>query len=66
MLRWAPRPASAGSSERRRGLGHFQLDLRRRPDDFRGRSWFDVTAKGALDCSKPPLTIAVLSLGGPG
>ncbi len=52
--------------DRRRDLGHFQFTLRRRADDFRDRSWFEVPAKGALDCSKPPLTIAVLTIGGPG
>jgi hypothetical protein len=50
--------------ERRRELGHFELTVRRRAADFRDRSWFEVAAKGALDCSKPPLTISALSIGG--
>jgi hypothetical protein len=46
-------------------LAHFDWAARRRADDFRGGRWFELTAKGALDCSKPPVTFAVLSLGGP-
>jgi hypothetical protein len=46
-------------------LAHFDLRARRRADDFRGGRWFDLTAKGALDCAKPPVAFAVLSLGGP-
>jgi hypothetical protein len=51
--------------ERARDLGHFELGARRRADDFRDGRWFELMAKGALDCSKPPVAIAVLSLGGP-
>jgi hypothetical protein len=46
-----------------RDLGHFELSLERRADDFRGGAWRSVSGKGALDCSSPPVTIAVLSLG---
>ena len=45
-------------------FGHFEWRARRRADDFRGGRWFELTAKGALDCAKPPVTFAVLSLGG--
>lgn len=44
-------------------LGHFNLRARRRADDFRGGRWFEVTAKGALDCATPPIGFAVLSIG---
>lgn len=46
-------------------LAHFDWRARRRADDFRSGRWFGLTAKGALDCSRFPLTFAVLSLGGP-
>lgn len=46
-------------------LAHFDWRARRRADDFRGGRWFELTAKGALDCSKPPVAFVVLSLGGP-
>lgn len=46
-------------------LGHFELAARRRADDFRGGRWFAIAGKGALDCSRPPVTIAALSVGGP-
>ncbi len=49
-----------------RRLGHFQLHARRRADDFRGGHWFTIDGKGALDCGSSPVTIAALSLGGPG
>jgi hypothetical protein len=49
--------------DRGRDLGHFELGARRRADDFDGGRWFDIVGKGALDCAKPPATIAVLSLG---
>jgi hypothetical protein len=49
--------------DRQRNLGYFELDGRRRAPGFQGGSWFDIEGKGALDCSKRPLTIAVLSLG---
>ncbi len=48
----------------RRELGHFELEGRRRAADFRSGRWFDLHGKGALDCSKAPVTIAVMSLGG--
>jgi hypothetical protein len=51
--------------ETERELGHFELRGRRRADDFRGGDWFRLAGKGALDCSKPRVTIAALSLGGP-
>jgi hypothetical protein len=51
--------------ERQRDLGHFALSGRRRADDFHGGRWFRMVGKGALDCAKPPVTIAVMSLGGP-
>ena len=50
--------------ERQRDLGHFELTTQRRAADFRGGRWFDIVGKGALDCSTPPGTIAVLSLSG--
>jgi hypothetical protein len=52
--------------ERARDLGHFELSGRRRADDFRQGSWFPIEGKGALDCSKRPVTIAVMSLGAAG
>lgn len=52
------------SYDRQRDLGHFELTAQRRAADFRSGSWFDLSGKGALDCSTPPATIAVLSLGG--
>jgi hypothetical protein len=52
--------------DRGRDLGHFALSVERRADDFRGGTWLPVSGKGALDCSKPPVTIAVLSLGAAG
>jgi hypothetical protein len=48
-----------------RQLGHFSLSARRRAADFRGGRWFDVPGKGALDCSRATVSIAVLSFGGP-
>jgi hypothetical protein len=50
--------------ERQRNLGHFELGGQRRADDFEGGRWFSFVGKGALDCSKPPVTVAVMSLGG--
>lgn len=49
---------------RERDLGHFQLNGRRRADDFRGGRWVEMVGKGALDCSRPPVAIAVLLVGG--
>jgi hypothetical protein len=51
--------------EAQRELGHFELRAQRRAADFRSGRWFDVHGKGALDCSKRDVTIAVLSVGGP-
>ena len=48
-----------------RRLGHFELTGRRRAADFRRGRWFRFVGKGALDCATAPVTIAVLSLGGP-
>jgi hypothetical protein len=50
--------------EPRRELGHFELTARRRANGYRGGRWFDVGAKGAVDCAAPPVSIAVLSIGG--
>ena len=52
--------------ERGRDLGHFELSGRRRADDFDGGRWFRLEGKGALDCAKPPVTIAVMSVGAAG
>jgi hypothetical protein len=49
---------------RERDRGHFQLEGRRRADDLRGGRWLPMSGKGALDCSKPPVTIALLLVGG--
>ncbi len=51
--------------EPQRELGHFELRALRRADGFRNGRRFEVSGKGALDCSSRPVTIAVLSLGGP-
>jgi hypothetical protein len=51
--------------EPQRELGHFELRARRRAAGYRGGRWFEVRGKGALDCSKPRVTIAVMSIGGP-
>jgi hypothetical protein len=51
--------------ERERDVGHFELIGRRRADDSGSAGWFRMSGKGALDCSKPPVTIAVMSVGGP-
>jgi hypothetical protein len=51
--------------DRARSLGHFELRARRRAGDFEGGRRFGLVAKGALDCSRAPVTIAVLSLGSP-
>lgn len=49
-----------------RRLGHFEFRAERRADDFQDGRWFSLGGKGALDCSKPPIKIAVMSIGGPG
>jgi hypothetical protein len=50
--------------ERERDLGDFQFDANRRTNDLHGGRWFKIVGKGALDCSKPPVTIGVMFLGG--
>jgi hypothetical protein len=50
--------------DRPRDRSHFQLDGRRRADDFRDGRWVTMVGKGALDCSQPPATFAVLLIGG--
>lgn len=50
--------------ERDGDVAHFQLTARRRADDFRNGTWFALTGKGTVDCAKPPVAFAVLSLGG--
>jgi hypothetical protein len=50
--------------ERARDLGHFELHAERRTLDRQDGEWFEMTGKGALDCAKPPVTFAVLALGG--
>lgn len=52
--------------EAARQLGHFELTAERRADDFRNGEVFQLTGKGALDCARPRVTFAVLTLGGPG
>ena len=52
--------------ERGRDVGHFALSAQRRANDFRAGRSFRIPATGALDCSGPRVTIAVLSLRGPG
>lgn len=49
--------------DRARSLGHFQVKLRRRANDARRGRWFLLEGKGALDCSRPRVTIAAMSLG---
>jgi hypothetical protein len=48
-----------------RSLADFGLRAERRAVGFRRGRWFALEGKGALDCSTPAATIAVLSLGGP-
>jgi hypothetical protein len=50
--------------ERDRDRGHFEIDGRRRSDDVRSGEWRTMTGKGGLDCSKPPVRIALLLVGG--
>jgi hypothetical protein len=52
--------------EAARELGHFELTAERRADDYRNGEAFELTGKGALDCARPNVTFAVLTLGGPG
>lgn len=48
--------------DRERDYGHFELHAERRADDLQAGSWFAMTGKGVLDCSRPPVTIALLFL----
>jgi hypothetical protein len=50
--------------ERARDIGHFEIHGERRADDFLAGRRSRMVGKGALDCSKPPVTIAVLAIGG--
>jgi hypothetical protein len=50
--------------DRQRDLGHFELAGRRRADDIRDGEWVPMAGKGALDCSKPTVTLAVLLVEG--
>lgn len=52
--------------ERARELGHFEFRAERRADDARAGDWFSISGKGALDCTRPPVTIALMFVGGPG
>ena len=49
--------------ERDRDVGHFELTGRRRATGFRGGRWFEIVGKGAIACRRPPVGIAVLSIG---
>ena len=49
--------------DRARSLGHFSFTMRRRAADAREGRWFTLEGKGALDCSRPRVTIAAMSLG---
>jgi hypothetical protein len=49
--------------ERERDLGHFELQGQRRADDLAGGKWFGMPGKGALDCSRTPVTFALMLLG---
>ena len=50
--------------ERERNIGHFEFKAQRRADDLAAGRWFDVVGNGALDCAAPPVTIALLFIGG--
>jgi hypothetical protein len=50
--------------ERERDRSHFQFEGRRRADDVRRGEWRPMTGKGGLDCSRPPVRIALLLVGG--
>jgi len=45
-----------------RALGHFTVSGTRRADDFRSGRPFAFAGKGAVDCAKPRVRIAALSL----
>lgn len=51
--------------DRKRDLGHFQLQAQRRANDILDGAWFDMSGKGALDCSQQPVTFALMFLGRP-
>lgn len=51
--------------ERERDYGHYELHAQRRADDIAGGAWFSMTGKGALDCSRLPVTFALMFLGRP-
>jgi hypothetical protein len=61
MLRWY----RFNGYERERRLAHFELEGKRRADDFRSGEWFGFDGKGALDCSQSRASIAVMFIGGP-
>jgi len=52
--------------DRPRDRGHFGLAGRRRADDFHDGRWSTMVGKGALDCSRTPVTLALLLVGGQG
>ncbi len=51
--------------DRQRDLGHYQFHAERKADDIGDGAWFSTTGKGALDCSRPPVTFALMFLGRP-
>lgn len=53
------------SYEAERQLAHFELEGKRRADDFLSGEWFGFDGKGALDCSQSKASIAVMFIGGP-
>ena len=61
--RLSPLTVRFNGYDAKRKLGHFELKGERRAEDFRGGVWFALRGKGALDCSKPPVKIAALSIG---
>lgn len=52
--------------ERARNLGHFEFEGNRSADDFRDGHSFRMVGKGALDCSRKPITFGVMFIGGDG
>lgn len=50
--------------ERERDYGHFEFEGRRRAADIRDGEWIPMVGKSALDCSKRPITFALLLVGG--
>jgi hypothetical protein len=51
--------------EAERQLAHFELEGKRRADDFLSGEWFGFDGKGALDCSQARPSITVMFIGGP-